>query len=189
MAGQNFWVSNNTEPKRAHRFLLSLGNVGGQQGISEFVIQTVARPSFSRSTVEMNFLDKVFKYPGKTTWNDITVNIIDAVAPNGAATLFDILRRSGFTPPDSITPSLQRQELVTVSKRRSMAALGTPRIKMLTSEGDVLEEWTLNQAWISAVEFGELSYESDDKLMINLTIVYDWASLRVTGTPLRQIPV
>lgn len=189
MAGQNFWLSQNTEPKRTHRFLLSLGNVGGQQGVSEFVVQTVSRPSFSRSTVEMPFLDKVFKFPGKTTWSDVTCTIVDAVSPNGSQVLFDILRRSGYVVPDAITPSLQRQELVTVSKRRAIAALGTPRIKTLTSEGDVLEEWELKQAWISNVEFGEHSYDSDDKLMITITLVYDWATLRATGVPLRQISV
>lgn len=189
MAGQNFWLSQNTEPKRTHRFLLSLGNVGGQQGISEFVIQSVTRPSFSRGTVEMPFLDKVFKYPGKTTWNDVTVTLIDSVSPNGAQILFDILRRSGYVVPSQITPALQRQELVTVSKRRAIAALGTPRIKTLSSEGDVMEEWELKQAWISAVEFGEHSYDSDDKLMITLTIVYDWPEIRPTGIPLRAIPV
>jgi hypothetical protein len=189
MAGQNFWTSTNTEPKRTHRFILSLGNIGSQQGISEFVVQSVKRPSFTRSNVEYHFLDKIFKYPGKTNWEDVSCTIVDAVSPNGAQVLFDILRRSGYVVPSQITPALQRQELVTVSKRRSMLALGTPIVKGLSSEGDVLEEWSLKQAWISAVDFGEYNYESDDKLMINITIVYDWAELRATGIPLRQVPL
>jgi len=39
-----------------------------------------------------------------------------------------------------------------------------------------VDEWTLNNAFISQVDFGEVSYESDDIVNISLTIMYDWAT-------------
>ena len=43
----------------------------------------------------------------------------------------------------------------------------------------VLEEWTINNPILTAVDFGQLTYGSDELVKIGITIKYDWASLTI----------
>ena len=40
---------------------------------------------------------------------------------------------------------------------------------------DVIEQWELKNAWVKSVKYGELSYESDDMVNIDMTLRYDFA--------------
>ncbi len=49
------------------------------------------------------------------------------------------------------------------------------------------ESWTLHNAWLKNVDFGDLSYEDEGMSEITMTIRYDWAVLtdimeKVPGT-------
>ena len=41
-----------------------------------------------------------------------------------------------------------------------------------------VEEWNLHNAFITSVKFGDLDYNSDDLVNIDLTIKYDYAILQ-----------
>ena len=54
----------------------------------------------------------------------------------------------------------------------------TLSIQVLGPVGDIVEEWTLNGAWIQAANFNDLDFSSNDPVEIELTIRYDYAVLQ-----------
>jgi hypothetical protein len=52
----------------------------------------------------------------------------------------------------------------------------------LGSSGEVIEEWELINAWVKDVKLGELDYESDDMVDVELELRYDFANLKKAGT-------
>jgi hypothetical protein len=56
--------------------------------------------------------------------------------------------------------------------------MGGVVLRQLGAEDNTfVEEWKLHNAWISSVKFGELSYDSEDLLNVDLEIRYDWATI------------
>ncbi len=113
-------------------------------------------------------------------WNgEITATLADPLAPDLAKTLIDTVRASGYEYPD------QPGAIVTTSKSKALAALGGGVvIAQIDPEGRAVEEWTLKNAWISSVSFGDtLDYTSDEATELSITIKYDWAEMTVFGEP------
>jgi hypothetical protein len=166
-----FWSDVNTEPKRAYRWILYLG------GIPQWMIKKVAKPSFTVSETEHVYLNHKFYYPGRVEWNTIAVTLADPVAPDAAATMVQIIQNSGYTLPKDQNEA----EKTTMSKKNAVAALGAVRIQQIGPDGKEIEEWQLHNAWIKDVKFGELDYESDDMVDVEIELRYDYATLNVSG--------
>ena len=101
------------------------------------------------------------------------------MAPDLAKTLLDTVRASGYQYPD------QPNSIVTTSKAKALAAIGgAVTIAQIDADGRAVEEWSLKNAWISAVSFGDtLDYTSDEATELSVTIKYDWAEMSVFGEP------
>ena len=66
-----------------------------------------------------------------------------------------------------------------ITKKKAVDALKSFRIRQFSTDANnVVEEWELKNAFITNVDFGELSYESDDLTNVTLTVRYDWAELK-----------
>ena len=169
-----FWGDASSDPKRGYRFFLYIG------GIPVWVVKTVTKPSVEINTITHTYLNHEFRFPGRVAWNgEITATLADPLAPDLAKTLLDTVRASGYQYPD------QPNSFVTTSKAKALAALGGGvTIAQIDSEGKAVEEWSLKNAWISSVSFGDtLSYESDEATELSVTIKFDWAELSVFGEP------
>ena len=169
-----FWSkTENIEPKRKHRWVLSLG----QTGVPTYVIKTTAKPSFSINEVEHAFFGHKFYYPGMVTWNELSLTLVDPIDDDSSEKLMSVLRRSGYQDPRE-TDGLM---LHTVSKEDSVQALGPQiTIQQYATDGGknkLVETWTLHNPWIKEVKFGDLDYTSDEMVDVELTIRYDWAIL------------
>lgn len=173
-----FWQDTNLEPKRSYRFTLSVA--GGEGTLREFLIEQVTKPSFSITESEVKYLNHTFYYPGRLSWNDISFTVIDCLTPvdaNATATLVEMLEASGYNIPEGGPAGLG-----TISKKRSLSALGQIKIHQYNSEGSPpAETWVLNNAWIKDVQFGELSYDSDDMQKVQVTLRYDNAYVTIPG--------
>ena len=175
-----FWTSALSEPKRAHRFLLSLPNlVSPDEGYQyeQYLAKVVKKPSYSINSIEHKFLGNTYYYPGTVTWNSIDVTIGNAINPDGNKLLYDALIGSGYLKPDVqedvfTNPS---QAPGTINKADSVSALGNVIIQELSGQGGLVGEWTLNNAFILSATFGDLDYGSDDILNIDISMQYDWA--------------
>lgn len=166
-----FWASPLVEPKRKFKFLCFLGD------IPPFVVKSVQKPKQAISKIDIPWLNHTFKFTGRNTWDDITIEFIDNEQVNTLKMLQDKLKQAGYLFPTS--PS----QLTTISKRAAVQALGDVRIQQLTYEDKILEEWSLVNAWISSIDPGGSDYGTDEAVTISCTIVFDWAQVETFDPP------
>ena len=165
----NFWTNPETSPKRSYRFTCTIGGIGTE---NTWLVTQVKKPSATIGEVSHKYLNHTFYYPGRVEWDTVNVTLVDPVSPSSAGLMANILKGCGYVVPgnNSITDS--------ITKKKATEALKSFVIRQYSNDGsDVVEEWTLRNAFITNVDWGELSYESDDLTNVTLTVRYDWAQL------------
>ena len=158
------------DPKREFRFTVEFQGINAAQGGALlWYAKTAGKPSFGISTAEHKYLNHTFYYPGSVTWNPITIGMVDPVDPDMTATLSDIIVASGYSPPNDAN------SLGSMSKAKAAGALGKVIITQIDSDGNPLETWTLWNAFIKDVKFGDLGYGEDELTETTVELQYDWA--------------
>jgi hypothetical protein len=61
----------------------------------------IDRPSYTISENPHQFFNHTFYYPGRITWNTISLTLVDPVNPNGAEVLYEYLSSIGIQKPTS----------------------------------------------------------------------------------------
>tara|TARA_B100000085_G_scaffold242786_1_gene234303 strand:+ start:1811 stop:2374 length:564 start_codon:yes stop_codon:yes gene_type:complete len=175
----NFWSQSRLEPKRKFRWLLHFANA------PQFIAKSVTKPGFSVGNSAHAFLQHTFNFPGRVTWTDINITLVDPITPDSCQSLYNIIREAGYALPTEFTPGNPRGA-ATVSKEKMVNSLGPMiRIDQIGTEGsdEVVESWLLRNPLITSVNFDSLDYSSDELLNITIGIKYDWAELGETSTP------
>jgi|TARA_R110001583_G_scaffold63844_4_gene186326 hypothetical protein len=159
------------DPKRNFRFVVEFQGINSANGGANlWYAKTVAKPSFAINAAEHKYLNHTFYYPGNVSWNTVSVTLVDPANPDMTATLADIIQLSGYAPPSG------PEALSTISKAKSAAGLGTVIIRQLDADGKDLETWTLWNAFIVDLKFGDnLEYGNDDLTELSVELRYDWA--------------
>ena len=167
-----FFASQTSDPKRGFRCLLSIG------GIPAYTIKTVSKPGVTVSTIEHQFLNHTFRYPGRTTWDSpISVTLVDPVDPDVARTLLNKIKNAGYVYPTDPASSQQ-----SMTKDVAVTTLEGCVIEQLSGDGTTaVERWELKNAFLSKVTYGDLDYGSEDLSQITIEITYDWAVLKESG--------
>jgi len=160
-----FWSSPKVEPKRANKWVLYINE------IPTWIVKKVGKPGYAVTEATHKYLNHTFYYPGRVEWQEIALTLVDPVDPDASEQMIKKLRTSGYIFP---TNSEQTQ---TISKVKAVEVLGSPRIVQIDPDGQIVEEWTLYNAWVKSVKFGELDYEQDNLTNIEITLRYDWANL------------
>ena len=160
----DFWSNNNIDPKRSFRWILVLANM------PTWVIKTSGKPNFTINNITHNYVAHTFNYPGRITWNPVTVTLVDPVIPDASAKLTKILQAAGYA-----IPGREEDARISLNKADSTAVVGSPSIEQVDAQGRTIEKWILRNAWIESVNFGSLSYETDEMVNIELSFRYDWA--------------
>ena len=178
---QNFGDSDTPlkDPKRSFRFIVEFTGIQDPlgNGPTLWYAKSVQKPSFSITTAEHKYLNHTFQYPGSVTWNECAITMVDPVNPDMTATLSDIVVQSGYSPPTDATA----EQMGTMSKSKAAGALGTVYIKQIDSDGNPLETWTLWNAFITDLKFGDLSYGEDELTELSVTLKYDWARVETAN--------
>ena len=171
MATKGFWSQANIEPKRGYRWVAYIG------GIEEWTVKKFSKPSVSITESPLKFLNHTFYYPGRAEWSETSFTLVDPANPDSAAIMMGKLQRSGYATPDSIENAYS-----TISKDKAVRlGMGNVVIKQLGAEAEsesnpnVIETWTFWNPWVKDLKFGELDYESDDMVNIEVTLRYDYA--------------
>ena len=177
-----FWNSAQSEPRRAHRFLLNIPRLtnGAEDGTyQQYLCRTVTKPSYTISEVEHKFLGNTYYYPGAVTWNTVQATLVNAVDPDGNRLLFDALYRSGHTDPNMQSDIFNGNATDvlpgTLNKEDSLNAFGDILIKELGPKGGFIGTWKLMNPFLTNVTFGDLDYASEELLNLELTFRYDFA--------------
>jgi hypothetical protein len=147
----------NFEPKLANRFIMEI------DGIPSFMVKTANRPKIESEVVELDHINLKRKIKGKSNWTDITITLYDPIVPSGAQAVMEWIR----TSHESITG---RDGYADFYKKNV-------NFYMLGPVGDKVEQWKLIGAFISAAEFGDVDWSSNDPVMITVTLTYDYAIL------------
>ena len=173
-----FWSENHgsnpslKDPKRNFRFKVEFQGIQGPQGPMLWYAKTAAKPSFAISAAEHKYLNHTFYYPGSVTWNDVTITMVDPSDPDMSATLAAIVQEGGYKPPNDPT------DLQSMSKASAVGSLGAVTITQIDANGEMLEEWTLWNAFITDLKFGDsLAYGDENLTELSVTLKYDWARI------------
>ena len=169
---QDFWYSKALEPKRQFRFIVSFQPGGTELRLA---CKTVDRPSYTIGEQEHRFFNHTFYYPGRMNWNTVGMTLVDAIEPGSTELLYEYLADIGIQQPRDFGESTG----TTITKESAVNALGDVKIYELGTSGEnetrIIGEWSLINAFITEVNFGSHSYDSDEMVEISLTLRYDWA--------------
>ena len=176
-----FWNETSMEPKRNYRFQVSIGGQNGKFTGLHFWAKTVDTPSFDVTEVEHNYYDNKYYYPGRVSWSEVTLTLVDPISPDAVQLTNKILIDSGYNIPKDPTSANQK---ATISKKKANAAgFKKLSIHVVNAEGFDLEVWTLNNPFIKSAKYGDLDYSNDELRTVEMSIRYDWATCEImTGT-------
>lgn len=161
-------------PKRNFRFLVS---IGAGSGVPVWIVKSTTLPSFQVGEAKVHFVNHEFKYPGKVTYQDLTVTLIEAVDPNTSYQLLNLFSKSGYKTPDKISDNLENgAQTSVIFKHSAVEALGRVELKHIGSEEPGTNNvYTLENAWIKNVVLpSSLDYSNQEVSDVKITFAYDW---------------
>jgi len=169
----NFWTSKGVDPKRKYRFTVSLHGEAVGPALDSIIwfAKTVDKPEITVNTADVNFMQHKFYFPGTVEWNEISLVLTDPISPDAAAGTLEILKKMGYVGPSGALT--QEGGMKSIQKSKSFDVV----IKQVDAEGEAKETWTLNNAFLIKLAFGDLDYTSEDLSEITMTFRYDWASM------------
>ena len=150
------------EPKLQMRFEMSLNN------IPTYMVKASDMPNLDQNPVTVDYVNAEFKVKGKSRWQDITVTLYDALSPSSAGLIHDWVRDQHHNSNSGI------DQYATTYKKQVDLVYFTPT-------GAVADQWTLYGAFIASANWGNVDLSSDDLLLLELTLSYDWAELSAGG--------
>lgn len=175
-----FWTAyspTGLDPKRVSRFKVDIGSLNNEGTV--WYAKSFSKPSAEIKATTHRYLNHSFNYPGSVTWSDVTIELIDPTDPiDAAGSLAQILAAMGYEIPAS--PSSLSLNLVNISKRKSVAALGDISVSQIDDGGEEIETWSLKQAFVTKIEWGSYKYDGDDLDVLKLTVKYDWAECTIS---------
>jgi len=175
-----FWANHTSEAKRNYRFKITMLPFGQANSIVWWA-KTATLPSFDVSEIEHNHMDNKYYFPGRVSWEAVSMTLVDPISPDAADLLNKMLVDSGYIVPANESVAANK---ASISKKKA-AGLGAVKIDVLNAEGEEIETWELQNPFIKSATFGSLDYSSDDMKEMELTIRYDWATCTVLGEDTR----
>lgn len=170
-----FWHLPSTEPARKYRFKMSSPSSPNMMG-DWYWAKSVSKPSYSVGTSEYLLINHKFKYPGVLTWSDISITIVDDKKDEKfggqAGALISNLKSMYDIPTETFQEFTGRKYVPATDG----GALTHFLIEQLNSSGMTVETWTLHDAFVKSVNFGDLSFSDDGLVEITIDISYDYAS-------------
>jgi hypothetical protein len=146
------------EPKVAFRHQLLI------DGIAAFVCKAASMPSLDQGEIVIDYINVDFKVKGKSRWQDITVTLYDPVVPSAAQQVHDWINIH-----HNSTNGIDGYAFQDYKKNIQLSALDP--------YGNPVETWTIYGAFISAVNWGQMDWSTDEAKTIELTLKYDYAVL------------
>jgi hypothetical protein len=178
MPGTINWASVDVNPKRRFRYGFRIG------GISEYYVKTATMPKANVSTIEHSYLDYTFKFPGRVTWDPISITLVAPAAGAGDPSdlLWAILQEAGWTNPRQLGNAAAYASLSKKGFSNALGAAGAgggvydPELILYDERGGEAEKWTLSNAFITNIDWGgSLDYTSDEMLELTVEVTFDWA--------------
>lgn len=145
------------EPKVQNRFLMRIG------GVPTYLVRKVASPSFNAGEIILDHINVYRKVKGKVRWNDMSMELYDAVTPSGAQAVMEWARLA--------------HESVTGRDGYSDFYKKNITLEVLGPVGDVVGEWLVMGAYVKEANFGEYDWSQEAYVSISMTIAMDYCIL------------
>ncbi len=175
-----FWSSHESAPMRNYRWQLQIRGMTSDGSDIVWWAKTVNVPSWDMSEVEHDYFDNKYYFPGRVTWQDVEVTLVDPVSPSCVELTNKMLEGSGYNIAKAPGPK------GTLSKSKAADptgdGVGLFVLTLYDANGDEKEKWTLNNAFIKSAKYGDMDYSNDDLRQISMTIKYDWATCEIGQT-------
>ena len=160
----SFWNLPKLEPTRKFRFQISSPGGGPETGVWIHA-KSIDKPTYDMNIGEYQIGNQKLKYPGIVTWNDVNITIVDV--GNKTSDLYSVLKSMGWGSPGQNTGIIKDEKSGKNPCRIS--------IIQLSSKGEPIETWNLENAFFKSVDFGSLAYSDDELVEIKITVAYDYA--------------
>jgi len=137
------------EPKVQNRFIMYV------EGIPAYVIKAVNGINFEQGELVLNHINVYRKIKGKLKWGDIQMTLFDPITPSGAQAVMEWVRlhHESVTGRDGYS-DFYKKDLT---------------FDVIGPVGDIVSEWIIKGAMITAANFGDYSWDTVDTA-INLTM-------------------
>ena len=141
------------EPKMANRFILYA------DGLPAYVVKGVARPSLTQEAKVLNHINVQRYVKGRSVWGAISMTLFDPIVPSSAQSVMEWVRlhHESVTGRDGYADFYKKDITINV----------------LGPVGDKVEEWILKGCIITQATFGELSFDTDDPMQVEVTVQPD----------------
>ena len=167
------WQGPNIEPKRKYKFLLTFGD------IPAWVVKTAGRPKINVSEgAKHNFLSHEFKFPGRVTWDDLEISLVDPIDPAISSRFLEIIRDAGYRDPSTWNSENELWKESLSKRKFANNNLGEVSVKTIDSAGKTVESWTLHNAWVKSVAYSDAAYDSEEIMDIRINLSFDYATLQ-----------
>ena len=181
----NFWTAGvvGQDPKRGFRFRVLIPGID-----QDFLwyAKTATKPQISFGEASHSYLNHTYYWPGRAEWSEVDVTLVDPVEPALAGNMAALVAAAGYEIPVGVN---NQSDFSTMSKARASAPLGVVTIEQIDEEGNAIETWKLNNAWVKELTWGELDYSSDDLTECSIKFRYDWATLTSASDPRPNVNV
>jgi len=172
--------------QQSHRFILRI------RGIDVAFITNVSRPSYTVATEDAKLLNWSFSYPTTITWDPISFSVKEVFEGYNLQTILGLFYKKltdySWNTPDFNAASVGVGQTVglgyskDLSKSSLQESLGPIIIESLDVDGNWVERWTLNGAFITSVKPSQLSYDQDSLTSVDVTVKYNYATLEVANS-------
>ena len=170
-----FWSNGSIDPIRKRNFIvyLSFPLEGGLLEIS--TVKSVNKPTYETEVNEYIIVNQVLRVPTVPRWSDVTFKFVDTSDLHLAKKLYTLV----FGPPSSGYHG-ENAEQTHLPVNKAMFGRDTTTsvvIEQYDSKKTLLETWSLHNAFIKSINFGDLDYSADEFVEIDVVVAYDYATL------------
>lgn len=145
------------EPQVQNRFIMYIN------GLPSYLVKGSNKPTINLNPITLEHINMKRKLAGKPEWQDIQLTLYQPINPSGAQAVMEWIRlcyesvtgRAGYA-------DFYKKEVI---------------LNMLGPVGDIVEEWKLKGAFVSATGGGALDWGTADPVDMTITITYDYAVL------------
>ena len=145
------------EPKVQNRYIMQI------DGIPSYLVKKIDRPVLTQEQKKLNHINTQRYIKGRSVWDQMNLELYDPIVPSGAQSVMEWVRlhHESVTGRDGYAEFYKKDIIINV----------------LGPVGDKVEEWILKGCQITKATFGEMTWERDEPVSIQLTIQPDYCIL------------
>lgn len=154
-------------PKLKYRFRVTFENLGVSTPRTELTKQVIdfARPSVSFEDITIDIYNSKIKLAGKSSWEDVTVNLRDDAGGNVSRLIGEQLQQQmDFAEQASASSGIDYKFVTKCEILDGGNGVFAPT---------VLETWELYGCYIQSANYNDLNYANSEAVTISLTLRFD----------------